>query len=85
MMLQKSTNISLARAIVILILGVITGIQLALYLYDYYDDGVAELLSLFIGVGMLLLALGFVFFTFITRRNDRTVDGQTGTDHSAKS
>ena len=34
--------------------------QLGLYMYDYYDDGVADIQSLITGVVMVLCALGFV-------------------------
>jgi hypothetical protein len=35
---------------------VIGGVQVGLYMADRYDDGVAEPLSLWIGVGILLCA-----------------------------
>ena len=64
MALQKTQAISLLRAIGFLLVGVVCGIQLALYLYDYYEDGVAELTSLLIGLGMVALATGWVLFSF---------------------
>lgn len=34
--------------------GLVAGAQLALYLYDYFDDGTAEALSGLIGIGLVL-------------------------------
>ncbi|MCH2569607.1 MAG: hypothetical protein MKZ98_13765 [Pseudomonadales bacterium] len=52
--------ITLIRATTILFLGIVCGMQLGLYMCDYYDDGVADIQSLIIGVIMVLCALGFV-------------------------
>lgn len=38
--------------------------QLGLYMCDYYDDGVADIQSLIIGVIMVLCALGFVILQY---------------------
>lgn len=56
--------ITLVRATTILFLGIVCGIQLGLYMFDYYDDGIAELQTLVIGIVMVLCALGFVVLQF---------------------
>ena len=56
--------ITLIRATTILFLGIVCGIQLGLYLFDYYDDGIAEIQSLVTGLMMVLCALGFVVLQF---------------------
>lgn len=55
---------TMRRAFGILALGVVSGIQIALYLYDYYDDGVADIRSLLIGLGMLVLSVWFTIRSF---------------------
>ncbi|MEX0723030.1 MAG: hypothetical protein WD053_04100 [Gracilimonas sp.] len=60
----RSKKITLLRVIGIFLFGLVSGIQVALYLYDYYDDGIADPLSLFIGIGMIILSIGFILFTF---------------------
>ena len=56
--------ITLVRATTILFLGNDSGMQLGLYMYDYYDDGVADIQSLIFGVVMVLCALGFVILQY---------------------
>ena len=56
--------ITLVRATTILFLGIVCGMQLGLYIYDYYDDGVADIQSLIAGVVMVLCALGFVILQY---------------------
>lgn len=53
-----------ARGLVILALGFVSGMQTALYLYDYYDDGVADVRSLLIGLGMLAVSVWFTIRSF---------------------
>ena len=72
MVVEKSKTISLLRTSGIYFLGLISGIQIALYMYDYYDDGIADYKSLLIGIAMVLLSVGFILYTFRSERsNDR--------------
>ena len=50
--------IKLWRTLVVYVLGLVAGIQCALYLFDRYDDGVAEPLSA--GIGGVMVAIGIV-------------------------
>jgi len=58
-MTKLRARISLGRTVVVYILGLLAGIQSALYLYDYYDDGVASPLSGVTG-GILVVIGAFV-------------------------
>jgi len=49
-------------------LGCISGMQIALYMYDYYDDGIADVRSLGIGIVMLLASFGIVLWSFRSPR-----------------
>jgi hypothetical protein len=64
MALEKSKPLSIYRAMGFLALGVISGIQIALYMYDYYDDGVADVKSLLIGIVILIASVSFVLYSF---------------------
>jgi len=56
MTIHKSKHITLTRVTIIFFLGLISGIQIALYMYDYFDDGVADYKSLLIGIAMIALS-----------------------------
>ncbi len=58
----------LTRTIFIYFLGIVTGAQLTLYIFDYTEDGEAETKSLLIGIGLLLLCLSYIFYTFRARK-----------------
>ncbi|MET0400522.1 MAG: hypothetical protein ABW277_27270 [Longimicrobiaceae bacterium] len=49
----------------------LAGVQIALYLFDYFDDGVAEPLSGWIGVGLLAAGLAVVLWPFVRARRAR--------------
>ena len=66
-MLQRRAELSLLRALCILLVGVLAGMQIALYLFDLYDDGVAERLSAVIGVALLILGVMLVLWFFRKR------------------
>jgi hypothetical protein len=57
---------SIRRALAIWILGLIAGIQVALFLFDLYDDGVADWKSCVIG--LVFIAAGLLFVTATFRR-----------------
>jgi multisubunit Na+/H+ antiporter MnhG subunit len=59
----------LLRGLAFYAAGVIAGIQIALYLFDLYDDGVADVKSGIIGV--LLLVLGVMFVAWSVQRSSR--------------
>ncbi len=64
MAIEKSKTVTFLRTSGIFLLGLISGIQIALYMYDYYDDGIADYKSLLIGIAMVLLSLGFILYTY---------------------
>lgn len=68
MAIRKSKQLTIFRVFGIFLLGLISGIQVALYMYDYYDDGIADYRSLLIGVAMIFLSIAFILYTF--RRSD---------------
>ncbi len=72
MNIVKAKKISILRVMIILALGVITGIQIALYLFDYFDDQIADSTSLIIGIAFLILSIGVVLFTFKHERSKTT-------------
>jgi hypothetical protein len=66
----KSKKITLRRVFGIFLFGLISGIQIALYMYDYYDDGIADYKSLLIGIAMIILSIGFILYTFRSTTQD---------------
>jgi len=67
-MLENRKQLSILRAICFVMLGCISGMQIALYMYDYYDDGIADVRSLGIGIVMLLASFGIVLWSFRSPR-----------------
>ena len=45
-------------------MGLVTGAQIALYLFDYYEDGIADIRSLYIGIVLFLASVGIVILSF---------------------
>ncbi len=66
---------SFLRTLVVFVLGLISGAQVALYLYDYYDDGVADPRSLLIGIVMVGFSVGFIVYSFARKH-----EGDPGPD-----
>ena len=62
-------RISLLRALVFFGLGLLTGTQGALYLYDTFDDGVSDPRSGVIALLFLLVSLTFILWSFRRRRS----------------
>jgi uncharacterized membrane protein YfcA len=57
-------DLSLLRVVAIYVLGVLAGVQCALYLFDTFDDGVSEPLSGAIGILFLLFGVAVIARTF---------------------
>ena len=68
-MLQFRAEHTLIRVLAIYALGVIAGVQTALYLFDFYDDGIADFRSGLIAV--LLLFLGLIVVGWSFRKSKR--------------
>lgn len=68
--MKPIAEFSRSRLLLTLLVGVLGGVQVGLYWADWYDDGVAEPLSLWIGIGILLLAFVLAMLPFI--RNERS-------------
>lgn len=64
-MFRQRTEHSLMGTLFVYMLGVLAGVQIALYLFDYYDDGVTEPLSGLIGIGFLAAGLAVVLWPFV--------------------
>jgi hypothetical protein len=69
---MRERRVSIARVLVVYVAGLVAGIQCALYLFDRFDDGVADVRSLYIGLGMVALGLGFVGWSFRTPGDTRS-------------
>ena len=66
-MLRYRAEISLLRALAFFVAGLIAGIQIALYLFDLYDDGVGDVRSGMIGAALLIVGFGFVMWSYRSR------------------
>jgi hypothetical protein len=60
-MLRRRAEHTLIRVLLIYAAGLSAGMQIALYLFDVYDDGTGDIRSL--RVGLLFFSLGLVFAT----------------------
>ena len=61
-------EISVWRVVVIYLLGVLTGVQVALYMYDTWDDGTSSPLSGVIAAAFLVASVSLIIATFRGRR-----------------
>jgi hypothetical protein len=66
-MWRRKAEHTLGRVLAIYIGGLVAGMQIALYLFDLYDEGTADIRSLVIG--LLFLAAGVVFAVWRFRRS----------------
>lgn len=69
--MRRRAPISLWRTLAIYVLGLVAGTQVALYLYDRYDDGVAEPLSGALGALFVLVGIVAVAWTYRGREEDQ--------------
>lgn len=67
-----SKELTIPRVFTIYTFGLITGIQIALYMYDFYDDGIADFKSLLIGIVMFVLSIVFILYSFRNTHPDGT-------------
>ena len=61
---RRITPLRLVSAGLVMLLA---GIQIGLWLADWFDDGVQSPLSLAIGVAMLVVGLGLIAMPFVRR------------------
>lgn len=61
---MRRREISLGKVLLIYLFGLMAGVQAALFLFDLFDDGVAEPLSGGIALAMVAAAVGFVAWTY---------------------
>ena len=64
---MQRLDLSLWRVLLIYLLGLLAGVQGALYLYDTFDDGVSEPLSG--GIALVLVAAGLGAIVWSYRRS----------------
>lgn len=67
---QEKSSLSKIRVSFVYFMGLVTGTQLALYLFDYYDDGIADIRSLYIGIVLFLFSVGIVVLSFRTDESE---------------
>jgi hypothetical protein len=68
---MRRAEISVGWLSLTVIVFVIGGIQVGLYMADWYDDGVAEPLSLWIGIVILLVAGALATLPFVRSSRSR--------------
>jgi hypothetical protein len=62
--MPAARTLGLGRVLVVWLAGLAAGVQIALYLFDLYDDGVADWRSGAIGLALAAAGLAFVGWTF---------------------
>lgn len=67
--MQNVKEVNVFRVLTIFLLGLVCGVQTALYLFDLYDDGIADIKSALIAGVMVALSVGYIFFTFRTKKS----------------
>ena len=66
-MQRRRAEHTLIRVLSIYAAGLCAGMQVALYLFDVYDDGTADVRSLLIGLLFFALGLVFALWQFLRR------------------
>lgn len=70
-MLDTRAQLTLGQVLFFYGWGLVAGAQVALYLYDYFDDGTAEALSGLIGVGLVLFGTLIILVRYRGRTDER--------------
>ena len=65
--MKRQATLSAGRTLAIVTVSLLAGVQIALFLFDFYDDGVADPLSLVIGIAILMVAIGLAVMPFVRR------------------
>ncbi len=63
-MLRRRAELTVIRVAMIFAAGLVAGVQIALYLFDFYDDGIADVRSAVIGLVLLTLGVGLLAWSF---------------------
>ncbi|MFL5385654.1 MAG: hypothetical protein ACJ8GN_24315 [Longimicrobiaceae bacterium] len=69
--MQTRRELALGRVLLIYLAGIVAGVQGALYLFDVYDDGVADWRSGAIALGFVAAGLAAIVLTFRRRPSPR--------------
>ena len=64
---MKRHELSIASVVTVYVLGLAAGVQLALYAYDRFDDGVADARSGLIGLAFVAIGVGASAYLFRSR------------------
>ena len=64
---MQPRELSIWRVLLIYLLGLLAGVQGALYLYDTFDDGVSEPLSGGIALAFVAVGLGAIAWSYRRR------------------
>ena len=67
-MATRITNLSIVRVLTVWASGLLAGVQVALYLFDLYDDGVADVRSAWIGIAFVAAGLGLAVRPYLRGR-----------------
>ena len=69
--MQSRRELTLGRVFLIYLAGIVAGVQGGLYLFDVYDDRVADWRSGVIALGFVAAGLAAIILTFRRRSHSR--------------
>ena len=69
-MATRRADLSILRVLAVWASGLLAGVQVALYLFDLYDDGIADVRSAWIGVGFVAAGLGLAVWPYLRGRSE---------------
>ncbi len=64
---MRRREMTSGRVLLVYLAGLVAGVQLALYLFDRYDDGVADARSLWISLAFITIGIGLITWMFRRR------------------
>ena len=78
--MTRRVDITLPRALVTYGLGIVAGVQVALFLSGHFDDGVAEPLSGLIGISFVVIGAAVTLWPYRDRAEKDLLGAQDGQD-----
>lgn len=62
--MARKRLLGVGSVLLVFAIGLVSGVQVALYMFDRFDDGTADWRSLALGIGFVLIGVGLICWLF---------------------